>query len=582
MKSRATASSSTSGQSSSSKSHSTRFKTADSTRADSRFGSRVSGATGQTRPPRTPTPFTTYTGSRDVGPGVTRRSAGLTHLRHPTNPTHRIQIPEGDTIKHVQPAWHREEQVVDENPDLIVAREPKSRERASRGSGGEAPRVIKNVAMTRRRLLAASVLLMSALALAPRAASLTAAPGSSAAKPATRYGPPTGALVIAGGSTQGSMLPVFDKFIELGGGVDGTFVIVPTANGNFDAAGVPHVYLESQVTSFWRSRGLKHVKMLHTHDPKIADTVEFAKVLSDATAVWFTGGRHHHIVDSYAGTVTYREFHKVLERGGVIGGSSAGATIQGDYLVRGDSRTNTIMMTDEPNHQKGFGFLRRSAIDQHIDTRNRWDDLIPVIRRFPNLLGIGLSENTAIVVTGDQFDVIGESQVAIHDNTRAYRGREKPYYLLGAGDTYDMRTRRVVRHADVRQRRSASEPAGTATTTRGALLGDARGALSAVERAAVPADHTRSSAGSAPPSDSRRLAAPSGSTANPDTGSGAVPAPGSIKLALLERLLMIAGDDESWWQIEVIDVDSDGDFDLVRIHLVNGDTKVWEIGIVVS
>ena len=75
-------------------------------------------------------------------------------------------------------------------------------------------------------------------------------------------------------------------------------------------------------------------------------------------------------------------------------------------------------MTEEPNHQKGFEFLRRSAIDQHIDARNRWDDLIPVIKRYPNLLGIGLSEDTAIVVKGDQFEVMGKSKVAIHDNTR--------------------------------------------------------------------------------------------------------------------------------------------------------------------
>ena len=193
--------------------------------------------------------------------------------------------------------------------------------------------------MNRRRLLASSVLLISALAFAPRAATLTAAPRPAAATAATpEYGPPNGTLVIAGGSTEGLILPIDDKFIELGGGVDGKFVIVPTAMGNFDATGQVIVYQESQVLGFWRSRGLKNVKMLHTHDPKVADTVEFAKVLSDATAVWFTGGRPHHIVDSYAGTLTYREFHKVLERGGVIGGNSAGATIQGEYLVRGDSR----------------------------------------------------------------------------------------------------------------------------------------------------------------------------------------------------------------------------------------------------
>src|SRR5207342_3073535 len=95
--------------------------------------------------------------------------------------------------------------------------------------------------------------------------------------------------------------------------------------------------------------------------------------LREANAVWFNGGRQWNIVDSYANTLTYREFHKVLERGGVIGGSSAGATIQGDYLVRGAVSGSDVVMTPEPNHERGFKFLRRAAIDQHINTRNRWD-----------------------------------------------------------------------------------------------------------------------------------------------------------------------------------------------------------------
>ena len=107
-----------------------------------------------------------------------------------------------------------------------------------------------------------------------------------------------------------------------------------------------------------RRRGVNNVKMLHTHDPRIADTEEFAKTLRQANAVWFDGGRQWNIVDSYANTLTYREFHKVLERGGVIGGSSAGATIQGAYLVRGAVAGPDIVMTTEPEHQAGFGFLR--------------------------------------------------------------------------------------------------------------------------------------------------------------------------------------------------------------------------------
>ena len=178
----------------------------------------------------------------------------------------------------------------------------------------------------------------------------------------------------------------------------------------------------------------------------MADTPAFAAVLKDATAVWLDGGRQWNMVHSYAGTLTYREFHKVLERGGVIGGSSAGATIQGEYLVRGDTSGPHVMMTAEPNHQKGFEFLRKVAIDQHINTRLRWDDLVPVIKKYPTLLGIGLSEGTAIVVTGDRFEVMGKWKVAIHDNTQLYQPWEKPYYVLSAGDVYNMKTRKVEKY----------------------------------------------------------------------------------------------------------------------------------------
>jgi cyanophycinase len=183
--------------------------------------------------------------------------------------------------------------------------------------------------------------------------------------------------------------------------------------------------------------------MLHTHDPKVADTPEFVKDLREANGVWFDGGRQWNIVDSYANTLTYKEFHRVLERGGVIGGSSAGATIQGEYLVRGDTSGPNVVMTPEPNHQEAFKFLRKTAIDQHINARNRWDDLIPVIQKYPNLLGIGLSEGTAIVVTGDSFEVMGKWKVAVHDNTRLYHPWEKPYFVLSPGDVYNMKTRKI-------------------------------------------------------------------------------------------------------------------------------------------
>jgi cyanophycinase len=283
------------------------------------------------------------------------------------------------------------------------------------------------------------------LRLAFAALVLLGQPQSVRAQEQTEYGPPKGTLVIVGGG-QLKDSGILEKFIELAGGKDAKIVVVPTAGGNKNKDGSIKAYDEANVLKVWRDRGLTHVTMLHTADPKVADTEAFASVLRDADAVWFNGGRQWNIVDSYAGTLTYREFHKVLERGGVIGGSSAGATIQGEYLVRGDASGSDVMMTAEPNHQWAFKFLRNVAIDQHINTRNRWDHLIPVIQKFPKFLGIGLSEATAIVVTQDRFEVIGAWKVAVHDNTRLYQPWEKPYYVLSAGDVYNMKTRRVEKY----------------------------------------------------------------------------------------------------------------------------------------
>jgi cyanophycinase len=282
----------------------------------------------------------------------------------------------------------------------------------------------------------------AAAALALLALVLTAVAARPAADDPPEYGPSNGTLVIVGGGNLDGT-GIVERFVQLAGGPGAAFVIVPTAGGNRNPDGSVHAYEEADIVGPWVKRGIKNVRMLHTHDPKVADTDAFAAVLRTANGVWFNGGRQWNIVDSYMNTLTYREFHNVLARGGVIGGSSAGATIQGDYLVRGAVAGPQIMMTPEKEHERGFNFLRRTAIDQHINTRNRWDDLIPVIQKMPELLGLGLSEGTAIIVTGDRFEVTGRWKVAVHDNTRLYQPWEKPYFVLSPGDVFNMKARKV-------------------------------------------------------------------------------------------------------------------------------------------
>ena len=152
--------------------------------------------------------------------------------------------------------------------------------------------------------------------------------------------------------------------------------------------------------------------MIHTYDRRKADTDSFAAPIREAQGVWFTGGRQWRLADSYLDTKVHEALIELLERDGVIGGSSAGATILGSYLARGDTSSNTIMMGD---HEEGLDFIHNVAIDQHLLRRNRQFDLLEVIEAKPELLGIGIDEDTAIVVRDNQFEVIGKSYVVIYD-----------------------------------------------------------------------------------------------------------------------------------------------------------------------
>ena len=195
---------------------------------------------------------------------------------------------------------------------------------------------------------------------------------------------------------------------------------------------------------------MNNITILHTCNPEEANSADFVTPLKEAGGVWILGGRQWRIADSYLRTLTERELFNVLKRGGVIGGSSAGATIQGSFLARGDTRVNTIMVGD---HLEGFGFIKNIAIDQHLLARNRSFDMFEILENYPGLLGIGLDENTAIHVEGNKFEVVGQSYVVIYDGTRWSAERDtvytlpegsKEYYLLGNGQKYNMLDRRVI------------------------------------------------------------------------------------------------------------------------------------------
>lgn len=250
---------------------------------------------------------------------------------------------------------------------------------------------------------------------------------------AQTVGPARGTLFVAGGGMRDPVLA--QRFLDLAGGPAARIVVIPTA-------GEREEYTQDfEGLEGFRALGAHNLVVLHTRDRTVADSDEFAAAIREADAVWFSGGRQWRLADAYLGTATERALWDLLDRDGTIGGSSAGATIQGSFLVRGDTKGNTLMMGD---HAEGFGFLANTAIDQHLLRRNRQFDLIEVVETFPDLLGIGIDENTAIVVRGDTFEVVGHGYVAIYDR-HTVAGADGRFYFLAPGDRFDLARREARR-----------------------------------------------------------------------------------------------------------------------------------------
>ena len=260
-------------------------------------------------------------------------------------------------------------------------------------------------------------------------------------------GPERGTLLIIGGAAKDSVfVPLFRKLV---GGADQEIVVIPTAGGDRAINADPTF---QRYQRMFRKFGFSKITVLHTRDREEADTEAFAKPLKTAKGVWFFGGRQWRLADSYLHTEVHRALNELLDRGGVIAGSSAGATIQGSYLIRGDTGGNTVIMGD---HEEGFGFISNIAIDQHLLARNRQFDMFELLPARPELLGIGLDENTGILVKGHVFEVVGKSYVVVYDQTRWSLERDtvyqltpgsKEFYFLKPGQQYNMKIRKVVKN----------------------------------------------------------------------------------------------------------------------------------------
>ncbi len=244
----------------------------------------------------------------------------------------------------------------------------------------------------------------------------------------------SGTLVIVGGGR--TPAAALQAFIRAAGGPEALIICIPSASPD-------PIRPQPFGLGMFRRAGALNVRALHARRLEEVESEAFLGPLSKARGVWFDGGRQWRLVDAYADTKAHECFLDVLRRGGVIGGSSAGASIQAGYLVRGHPLGNQVMMAE--GYERGLGFLPAVAVDQHFTQRNRFADLAGVVDVFPQLLGIGIDESTAIVVRGRFAEVVGRHSVHFYDRRPESGDSDtSPRDSLAAGRHYDLVRRRAL------------------------------------------------------------------------------------------------------------------------------------------
>jgi cyanophycinase len=230
---------------------------------------------------------------------------------------------------------------------------------------------------------------------------------------------------------------IASAFVARAGGPESHIVVIPTAS--VGDAGPPGMaaFLEKR---FKETFGAAAVSVLHTHDRVDADADSFVAPLTKATGVWMLGGFPENLVRSYLGTKTERAIKALLDRGGVVGGESAGAMIQGSWLDTTDNEWTPELHALIQKHVTGagFGLLTAAAIFPHFDSRGP-AAAIKESAAHPDQLAIGIDNETALIVQGRTAEVVGGGTVSMYDG---FSGSAPNVVILRSGDRYDLSSRR--------------------------------------------------------------------------------------------------------------------------------------------
>jgi len=214
-------------------------------------------------------------------------------------------------------------------------------------------------------------------------------------------------LIIGGAEDKQGECKILKYFIKEAGGRE-SHITVLTAATEYP------IQVGNEYSVLFQKLGAQEVQVLDVSDRIRANTPGIEKQFEKSTGIFFTGGDQLRITGLLGGTLLGRMLQQLYEQGVIIAGTSAGASVMSDTMIvggeAGTAKKDTLSMAP------GLGLLRSVVVDQHFAQRGRIGRLLAAVSQNPYVLGVGIDEDTAILVRSDaSFFVVGSNTVTVVD-----------------------------------------------------------------------------------------------------------------------------------------------------------------------
>jgi cyanophycinase len=214
-------------------------------------------------------------------------------------------------------------------------------------------------------------------------------------------------MAIGGAEDKSKQRVILDEFVRLAGGSSARIRLIPVASRTpLQTAG--------RYVDAFGALGADEVEVLDVSSRALANDPATLAEVDDATGVFFTGGDQFRISSMLGGTKLDEALHRRVREGLALGGTSAGAAMMSSTMIAGGMPESTLRV-GTVKLAPGLEFLRGVIIDQHFEERGRLRRLLSAVAQYPHDLGVGIDEDTAIVVRGAEATVVGSGSVTIVD-----------------------------------------------------------------------------------------------------------------------------------------------------------------------